>query len=423
MSMRPSVDRALSLPRAGARIAVAALALWLAGCASPPPQRPVAPAPGPSASAAWPTPRAAAPAPLVGAGVRLQAASWGDLPGWAQDDFSGVWQALRRDCSATLPPAMVAVCARAAAVPADDVAAQRAFFQTEFQPWRVLPAGGSADSGLITGYYEPVLHGSLTRAWPYVVPVWGLPDDLQPLPAPGPDGVSAQRVAWRDGQRVTAPYWSRAQIQSDPAAQAQLDRNVVVWLDDPVDALFLQVQGSGLVRLPDGRLLRLSYAGNNGWPYQSVGRWLLDTGRVQGTVTMQVIRAWAQLHPDEVPQLLAANPRVVFFRAEPAADPQRGPVGALGVPLTAMRSVAVDKSMLRLGLPLWLSTTLPPPDQPATPSNGVAWNALVFAQDVGSAITGAIRADVFTGTGDAAGALAGRMQSPGRIWVLLPAGG
>ncbi|MGC8702208.1 MAG: murein transglycosylase A [Thiomonas sp.] len=396
------------------RLLGGALLLLLASCAAPPGAPPTLgvpspPAPSPSASAGM-------MAPLTGPGVRLRAAQWADLPGWGQDDFDGVWQAFRRDCGARLPPALASVCARASTVLAADTQAQRAFFETQFAPWQVVPASGKDDAGLITGYYEPVLHGALQHGWPYVVPVWGLPADLVPRAA-GADGVTGGRVAWVDGQQRVLPFWSRAQIQSDPAVQALLDRKVVVWLDSAVDALFLQVQGSGLVSLPDGQTLRLSYAGTNGWPYKSVGRWLLDTGRVQGTVTMSTIRAWAQMHPDEVPEMLAANPRVVFFSAALDTQPQRGPVGALGVPLTAMRSIAVDKRAIALGLPVWLSTAQPYDAKSPAPK---ALNRLVFAQDVGSAITGTVRADLFTGTGEAAGELAGRMQWPGRMWVLLP---
>lgn len=403
--------------RPGRRALGVALLLLLASCAAPPSAPPTIPAlPAPTAAPQWPSTPQGTTQPLTGPDVKLLRAQWADLPGWGQDDFAGVWQAFRRDCGARLPAPLASVCARAAAVSADDVPAQRAFITAHFAPWQVTAASGKNDAGLITGYYEPVLHGALQRVWPYVVPVWGLPADLAPR-APGADGITGGRTAWVDGQQRVLPFWSRAQIQSDPAVQAQLDRKTVVWLDSAVDALFLQVQGSGLVRLPDGQVLRLSYAGTNGWPYKSVGRWLLDTGRVQGTVTMSTIRAWAQMHPDDVPEMLAANPRVVFFSAALDTQPQRGPVGALGVPLTALRSIAVDKRAITLGLPVWLSTSQPYDAENPAPK---ALNRLVFAQDVGSAITGTVRADLFTGTGEAAGELAGRMQWPGRMWVLLP---
>ncbi|MDD4886891.1 MAG: MltA domain-containing protein [Thiomonas sp.] len=413
MSVLPHRPGLLRHPRA---VLLGVLGLMLASCATPPSPPPANITSSPAEMAPWPATPPGTATTLTGPGVKLLPARWADLPGWTQDDFAGVWQAFRRDCGARLPAALAAVCARAAAVPAGDTQAQRAFIEVQFAPWQVTPASGKDNGGLITGYYAPVLHGALTRAWPYVVPVWGLPADLAPR-APGADGITGGRVAWVDGQQRVLPFWSRAQIQSDPAVQARLDRNTVVWLDSAVDALFLQVQGSGLVRLPDGQTLRLSYAGTNGWPYKSVGRWLLDTDRVQGTVTMSTIRAWAQMHPDEVPEMLAANPRVVFFSAALDTQPQRGPTGALGVPLTAMRSIAVDKRAIALGLPVWLSTSQPYDGKTSAPQ---ALNRLVFAQDVGSAITGAVRADLFTGTGEAAGELAGRMQWPGKMWVLLP---
>uniref|UniRef100_E6PUX1 peptidoglycan lytic exotransglycosylase n=1 Tax=mine drainage metagenome TaxID=410659 RepID=E6PUX1_9ZZZZ len=422
------------LGRALARFAWPALAaLLLASCASPPAVAPVSPAPQVPVIPAPPaTLSPSAAAPLTGTGLRLQAASFADLPGWQADDFADVWTAWQRDCRAPVPQ-LAAACAASAQVPASDTAAQRRFFEQWFQPWQASGAAGQ-DSGLVTGYYEPVLKGSLTPGWPYVVPIYGLPADLVPRPDAA-DGVTRGRVVWAGGRKEVLPYWSRAQISADPQAQAVLGRKVVAWLESPVDALFLQVQGSGLVELPDGRMLRLSYGGDNGWPYKSVGRWLLDQGELRGTVTMQIIRAWAQMHPTRVPQMLDANPRVVFFNAtllgpqasanpmptslalrDPAAsaaDPTaRGPTGALGVPLTALRSVAVDKRLLTLGTPLWLATTV----------TGQPFAHLVFAQDVGSAITGPLRADLFFGTGDAAGDAAGRQQSPGRMWVLLPRG-
>ncbi len=422
------------LGRALARLAWPALtAALLASCASPPAVAPVSPVSQVPVTPLPPTvlsPSAAAP--LTGPGLRLQAASFAELPGWQADDFTDVWAAWQRDCHAPVPQ-LAAACAASAQVPAGDTTAQRRFFEQWFQPWQAAAPAGQ-DSGLVTGYYEPVLKGSLTPGWPYVVPIYGLPADLVPRPDAA-DGVTRGRLAWTDGRKEVLPYWSRAQINANPQARAVLGRKVVAWLESPVDALFLQVQGSGLVDLPDGRMLRLSYAGDNGWPYKSVGRWLLDQGELRGTVTMQIIRAWAQMHPARVPQMLDANPRVVFFKAMPlgppspavaittnvaphnsaasTADPTRsGPTGALGVPLTALRSVAVDKRLLTLGTPLWLATTVA----------GQPFAHLVFAQDVGSAITGPLRVDLFFGTGDAAGDAAGRQQSPGRMWVLLPRG-
>jgi membrane-bound lytic murein transglycosylase A len=373
---------------------MAAAAALLASCASAPP-----PAPAPAAPPAAP----ALP------GLTLRAATFGDLPGWHDDNFADLWGAWQRDCKAA-PAALTAACAASGTLDAGDVAAQRRFFEAWFQPWQALQPGG-ADSGLVTGYYEPVFKGALQPGWPFVVPLYGTPADLVDLDvAAGTAGTTRGRALWRDGQREVVPFWSRAEIDTDPQAQALLARNVVAWLASPVDALFLQVQGSGLVELPDGRLLRLSYAADNGWPYKSVGRWLLDQGELRGTVSMDIIRAWAQMHPERVPQMLDANPRVVFFRSTPLQDAARGPVGALGVPLTPLRSVAVDRHLLALGTPLWLSTTVG--TQPL--------QHLVFAQDVGGAIAGPLRTDLFFGTGDAAGSAAGSMQAGGRIWLLLP---
>ena len=422
--MNPGV-RHFAATRAAGRVVrlvlAGCLAVLLGSCAVLPaprapataPAAPAVPAPAPAPAASVPASSAPAAAGVVAprqiSPLPMQPSSFDRLPGWNDDDFSGLWRAWRRDCDAHVA-LLAQACAASRTVAANDPAAQRAFFEQWFQPWHLSAPDGSAQ-GLVTGYYEPVFDGSTTRGWPYVVPVWGLPSDLVDLPTSAPGDVRRGRVVDEaDGRSVVEPYWSRAQIASDPQAQQVLSRHVVAWLRDPVDALFLQVQGSGLVRLPDGSLLRLSFAGDNGWPYRSVGRWLLDRGDLRGTVTMQIIRAWAQMHPDQVRQMLDANPRVVFFHAAPLRGPQRGPTGALGVPLTALRSVAVDRRLLPLGLPLWLSTTV----------DGRPLRRMVFAQDVGGAIRGPLRADLFFGTGEAAGDAAGRMQSPGGMWLLLP---
>ncbi len=382
-------------------------ALLLAGCAAPA----LAPSPPQAAPASAPPPApASAPAPAGAARagrLTLHPVGFDSLPGWNDDDFSAVWQAWRADCTAALPT-LAAACAASRAVPAADTAAQRAFFVHWFQPWQADAPDG-ADSGLVTGYFEPVYPGALHRGGAYQVPVYGAPPDLV-VRTMADGSVQRGRLVEEHGVATLQPYWSRAQIAADAQLRAALARHAVAWLRSPLDSLFLQVQGSGLLRLPDGSLLRLSYAGDNGQPYRSVGRWLLDHGKLRGTVTMQIIRAWGEMHPDELPRMLDANPRVVFFHATPLSGAVGGPSGALGVPLTAMRSVAVDRRMVALGTPLWLATT----------QGGKPLRRLVFAQDVGGAIRGALRADLFFGTGRAAGDAAGRMQAGGRWWLLLP---
>ncbi len=394
----------------GAWLGLAAGALLLLGsCALPPPGPPPAtPTVAPPAAPVAPAPASgAAPAPRTA--LPLSPSSFAQLPGWSDDRFGDLWQAWRRDCAARIEW-LADACRASSTIADDDTTAQRAFFEQWFQPWQLLSADG-AEQGLLTGYFEPIYAGSTRRGGRYVVPVWGRPADLVDLPAPPTGQTDRGRLVQQpDGSRQVVPFWSRAQIAHDPAARALLDRHVVAWLANPVDALFLQVQGSGLVRLPDGSLLRLSYDGDNGWPYRSIGRWLLERGKLRGGVTMQSIRAWARAHPLQVQHMLDANPRVVFFRTTPLDGADRGPVGALGVPLTAMRSIAVDKRLLGLGLPIWVSTEV----------GGRPLRRLMFAQDVGSAIQGALRGDLFFGTGHAAGQAAGRMQSPARMWVLLP---
>ena len=382
--------------------------LLLAGCAAPslpPAEGPLPASPGASAPTA---PGAGLHAtPQASIGLTLHAVGFDALPGWSADDFAGVWSAWRADCTAP-QAALAAACAASRTVPDGDRDAQRAFFMQWFQPWQADAPGG-ASSGLVTGYFEPVYDGALQRSDAFPVPLYGTPPDL--VERPDANGrLQPGRLVERDGHSTLQPYWSRAQIGADAQVQAALARHVVAWVHSPLDALFLQIQGSGLLRLPDGSMLRLSYAGDNGLPYRSVGRWLLDHGKLRGTVTMQIIRAWAELHPDEVQDMLDANPRVVFFRAAPLPTAAGGPHGALGVPLTALRSVAVDRSVLPLGTPLWLDTT----------QGGRALQRLVFAQDVGGAIKGPLRADLFFGTGVDAGDADGRMQSPGRFWLLLP---
>jgi membrane-bound lytic murein transglycosylase A len=206
------------------------------------------------------------------------------------------------------------------------------------------------------------------------------------------------------------PYYSRAEIDG---GTAPLTGKEIVWVDDPVEAFFLQIQGSGRVRLENGHVLRLGYADQNGHPYQSIGRYLIERGELQpGEASMQAIQAWAAARPERLGELLNQNPSYVFFREISTLDASAGPIGALGVPLTPQRSIAADPRYVPLGAPVFLATTWPNSDAPLA--------RLLIAQDTGGAIRGPVRADFFWGFGAEAGALAGRMRQQGRMWVLLP---
>ena len=348
-------------------------AALLAGCMSGPPPRIQGPGTaGPTAPSTSPT-----------AG-RLQPASWAEIGGWSQDDVRAAWPALQASCQALKKkPEWNRVCAVGLMVDAGDLGAMRSYFESNFQPYRVINVDGT-DSGLITGYYEPILHGSRTRQGQYQVPLYRRPAQLG---------------------RGALP--ARAELLQNPAMRG----NELVYVDDAVEAAFLQIQGSGRIRLPDGTLMRVGFGGTNDQPFRSFGKWLLDRGELTpAQATMQGIKGWARNNPGRVDEMLNVNPRFVFFRELPPNND--GPVGALGVPLTAERSIAVDPATIPLGVPVFLSTTRPLSSEPI--------QRLMFAQDTGSAIKGGVRADFFWGAGDAAGETAGRMKQGGRMWVLMP---
>ena len=284
----------------------------------------------------------------------------------------------------------------------------RRFFESQLRPYAIQAGDGNA-GGLVTGYYEPLLRGSRTRSKGFEQPVRGVPEDLLTidLSAIFPE-LKDKRVRGRlEGNKVV-PYWSRAEIA---ARGDKLPSRTLLYVDDAVELFFLQVQGSGRVSLPDGTMARLNYADQNGYPYQSIGRVLVDRGELKlEEASMQGIQAWARANPGRLEELLNANPSYVFFREVP--NSKDGPVGALGVPLTAERSIAVDPRSVPLGAPVFLSTTQPLSEQPM--------QRLVMAQDTGGAIKGAVRADFFWGFGAEAGAQAGRMRQKGEMWTLLP---
>lgn len=289
-----------------------------------------------------------------------------------------------------------------------DPADQRRFFESAFEPRQVI-AGDGRTEGLLTGYYEPLLRGSRNRDDRYRFPVYGVPDDLivVDLGELYPE-LKGARVRGRVVGRKLLPYWNRADIDAGRGAPAGRE---LVWVDDAVELFFLQVQGSGRVRLESGGLLRVGYADQNGHPYRSVGRLLVERGELTvDQASMQGIKAWGARNPDKLPSLLGENPSYVFFRELPAGD--GGPPGSLGIPLTDGRSLAVDPRVIPLGAPVYIDSTWPGTAAPL--------RRLMVAQDTGGAIKGPVRADFFFGFGDAAGEQAGRMRQPLRLWVLLP---
>ncbi len=331
--------------------------------------------------------------------------SWRELPGWNDEHPAEAWTALEQSCSrlATRDPRWRSLCADAALFPQPDDATARAFFETRFQPHVVNGDRGRKHDGIITGYYEPLLHGSLKRSERFRYPVHGVPDDLLivDLGSLYPE-LKDKRLRGRlDGRRVV-PYPARAEI-----AAKKIHAPVLAWTDDPVALFFLQIQGSGRIRLEDGEMLFVGYADQNGHPYHAIGSTLVNRGVLKvEDVNLDSIRIWLAAHPREAEDVLNSNPSYVFFarREQPA-------VGSLQVPLTPQRSAAADPAFIPLGAPLWLDTTL----------NGQApYRRLMFAQDTGGAIKGPVRADLFFGFGAEAERLAGNMKQPGRIFVLLP---
>lgn len=300
-------------------------------------------------------------------------------------------------------------CAAAKSVPPDDPASAARFFESYFQPYLVSQAGSS--TARITGYYEPEVAGSTLPGGRYTTPILSLPPDLVTfnLGAFDPAKKGEMAIGRLDGRHIV-PYYDRFQIENGALDTQAL---AIAWTADPVDAYFLQIEGSGLIDLPDGSRMRVTYAGKNGRPYVPIGRVMVQQGLLPPNgVTEQSIRAWLEAHPDRARAIMDANPSYVFFKTDPSAPASGGPPGALGVPLTAGHSIAVDRRYLPLGAPVWLVTTDPLTHAPL--------DRLVVAQDIGSAITGPLRADVFFGNGNEAAARAGAMDAAGRLYVLLP---
>ncbi len=341
--------------------------------------------------------------------------SWSDLPGWQVDDLSAAWPALLSQCVklGKKEPRWEVICNEANQVSRPGDSKVRAFLKAHFQPHEIIGTDGSPD-GLITGYYEPKLHGSLQADERFSFPLYGRPESLLivDLDEQFPE-LKGKRVRGRlVGNRVV-PYFDRTAIDGN---EQPLQGTEILWVDDPHDSFFLQIQGSGRVELPDGSTVQVGYADQNGHQYVSIGKRLIEWGELsREEVSLFSIRQWLREHPERAMELLNENPSYVFFILK--EDNGEGPRGSLNVPLTAERSAAVDRSRIPLGTPIWLSTTLPRDDPAVDPE---PYQRLLFAQDTGGAINGPVRADVFFGNGERAELLAGTMKQPGRLFALLP---
>jgi len=375
-------------------VVIALIVGTLAACGSVPLHTPEAPAPLPAV--VEPVPELAGdtgplPAAISRAKSQWTPVRWAELPGFKDDALHEAWNAWLKSCERP-GPAFAPLCSEVRRLSIGSADEQRAWLVARLQPYRVDAHSGAPD-GLLTAYFEPVLEGARQASAQFSVPLYQPPLGL------------AQRKPW----------FTRQEIDTLPEVQAALKGREIAYLADPIDALVLQIQGSGRVRIsqPDGTqtMVRLAFAGSNEQPYKSVGRWLIDQGAVRDA-SWPAIKAWVAQNPGRVKELLWSNPRTVFFKEEALTDLDMafGPKGAQGVALTPGRSIAVDPGSIPYGTPVWL----------VSPGPTAALQKLVLAQDTGSAIVGAVRADYFAGWSPTAAELAGRLKQPLRLWVLWP---
>lgn len=351
--------------------------------------------------------------------------TWGDIPGWAEDDHLHAFKAFRVSCNPivlqTKPPADAKAlgmslrdpCLAAKKANVADAAQARAFFEEYFLPVSISKLGDNA--GFVTGYYEPVVNGSRTQTEEYSVPIYRRPSNLfvrgfkqsaGSLPNKG-------QVFRKIGRRKLVPYYDRAEIEDGILTGRGLE---ICWVKSHTDLLFIQIQGSARIKLDDGSTVRINYEAHNGYPYTPVGRVLIDRGIVpREQMSMQRIRAYMDESPDNAKELRRQNRSYIFFREVKLSD-QDEAVGAQGVPLTAGRSIAVDKALHVYGTPFFIEGTLPiESEQSQTP-----FRRLMVAQDTGSAIVGPARADIYFGAGVEAGKVSGRLKHPAKFVMLIP---
>ncbi|MGZ3158813.1 MAG: murein transglycosylase A [Burkholderiaceae bacterium] len=349
--------------------------------------------------------------PIIKPAETFQPSTFAAMPGWENDDVREAWPAFLNSCNVLIKRQVwKEACSAAHQVDASNANGVRAYYEAFFTPYQVFNPDGT-DHGLVTGYYEPLLRGARKRGGAYQTPIYKTPDDLLTIDLTSvyPE-LKGMRLRGRVLGNKVVPYLSRGElVQSNALANKEL-----CWVDDPIAAFFLQVQGSGRVYMVDTKeTVRVAYADQNGHPYKSIGRYLVANGELTlDQASAQGIKSWVTAHPARQQELLNANPSYVFFKEEEIVDPSIGPKGAFGVPLTPQRSIAVDAQFIPLGAPVFLATTLPNSETPL--------QRLVMAQDTGGAIRNAVRADFFWGFGDGAGENAGRMKQQGMLWILLP---
>ena len=365
-------------------------------------------------------------APPVPDGIRVERLPFADLPGWAGDDHAAAWQVFLGSCRSVIdetpslrqgltpPQPLIDRCREALAVGATGASQAKLFFEERFEAWKILGPEGHA---FFTGYYEPEVEGSLVREGRYQSPLYGRPDDLVSFePGQSPPGLDTYAAARRRPDGGLEPYADRKAIEDGALDGKGLER---AWLADPVDRFFMQVQGSGRVRLPGGGVVRLSYAGRNGHPYTGIGRVVADwTGTPRSEMSMAKLRSLLARDAGWARDVMHQNKSFVFFKFADL-DPELGPIGGQGLPLTPLRSIAVDRTLWPYGLPVFIDTALP--DVPGVRKGPV--RRLTIAQDTGSAILGAARADIFFGSGEHAGSRAGRVRHAATMFVLVPLSG
>jgi membrane-bound lytic murein transglycosylase A len=358
--------------------------------------------------------------------AQLTPLAWSELAGWEADDHAAAFDTFLASCRAlaALKPApagrearpidapLKAVCQEALALGPATAPEARAFFENRFRPVRITRQGEA--EGFLTGYYEPIVAGSRVPTGEFKVPMYRRPPDLVPAARRHGPGFPNKGGAFRRvAKKKLVPYYDRAEIEDGALDGRGLE---IVWLRDPVDAFFIQIQGSARIRLEDGAYLRLNYAAHNGHPYTPVGAHLVNRGIVpKEEMSMDRIRAWMQANPEEAKTLRRQNRSFIFFRIAALADHEEA-VGAQGVPLTAGRSLAVDRRLHAYGTPFWIEAELPLTGEAAKDP----YRRLMIAQDTGSAIVGPARGDLYFGAGEEPGRIAGRIRHPGRFVMLVP---